>query len=349
LTELKIQKETLNKIAQAEKDPVSGQSAPNKFSLEMFELGEKLSPEGMENEDEDEWRYENSYFVKERSSGSAYALRIIDKAKIRGKSGTIFREEVQRQIEILANLQHPNLLRLYGTFEDDTSTYLVLELPEKKDLYKRLKAETRFTEEKAAQYIAQVAAGLQYLHSKHIMHRDLKPEHLRLGTDGQVKMSGFKWAVYAPPPNDWRNKVCGTLEYLSPEILKPSEKSGCYYVSPGLQDPKDNHYTNKIDLWSFGVLTYEFVVGKTPWGDDGPVMTQRRISKGEVTVPSFVSAEAKDLIEKVSTSRNFKCQVANTRELLVLDPDQRLPLEEVQKHPWIIKHQAKKQATMSED
>jgi len=309
----KIRKETLNKIAQAERDPVSPQSAQKKFSLDMFELGEKLDPEGTENEDEDEdededaWRYEESYHAREWSSGSTYALRIIDKNKIKGRMYEVFREGIQREIDILANLEHPNVLRLYGRFEDEANTYLVLELFEKKDLYKRLKAETLFPEDKAARYIGQVAAGLQYLHSKHIMHRDLKPEHLRLGMDGQIKISGFKWAVYAPPPNNWRNRLCGTLDYLSPEMLKPSAESGHFYLAPAFQNPKNMSYTNKVDVWSLGVLTYEFLVGTIPWGSErDPIEIQKRITKCDFTVPSVVSAEAKDLIERVSTSQDYR-------------------------------------------
>ncbi|KAK5277903.1 spindle assembly checkpoint kinase, partial [Cryomyces antarcticus] len=84
---------------------------------------------------------------------------------------------------------------------------------------------------------------------------------------------------------------------------------------------EENWYNEKVDLWSLGVLCYEFLVGEAPF-EDTPVMTQRRIARGEMTVPGFVSSEARDLIKR----------------LLVLDPEQRIPLEEVQQHPWIIKH-----------
>jgi aurora kinase len=76
-----------------------------------------------------------------------------------------------------------------------------------------------------------------------------------------------------------------------------------------------------VDLWSLGVLTYEFLVGEAPF-EDTPVMTQRRIARADMSVPSFVSPEARDLIKK----------------LLVLDPEKRIPLEEIQRHPWIVKH-----------
>lgn len=78
--------------------------------------------------------------------------------------------------------------------------------------------------------------------------------------------------------------MCGTLDYLPPEMVNP----GC----------KDKSYDEKIDLWSLGVLMYEFLVGEAPF-EDTPVMTQRRIARGEMTIPSFVSPEARDLIKRV--------------------------------------------------
>lgn len=79
--------------------------------------------------------------------------------------------------------------------------------------------------------------------------------------------------------------MCGTLDYLSPEMIKTRSQ--------------DNYYNKRVDLWSLGVLIYEFLIGKAPF-EDTPVMTQRRIARGEMTVPSFVSPEAKDLIERVN-------------------------------------------------
>lgn len=94
----------------------------------------------------------------------------------------------------------------------------------------------------------------------------------------------------------------------------------------------ENFYNEKVDLWSLGVLTYEFLVGEAPF-EDTPVMTQRKIARGEFSVPGFVSPEARDLIKR----------------LLVLDPEKRISLDDVQKHPWIVKHCIKgERATMRE-
>ncbi|TVY37633.1 Serine/threonine-protein kinase [Lachnellula subtilissima] len=209
-------------------------------------------------------------------------------------------------------LQHRNIMRCHGRFEDTTNVYLVLELMQKRDLYKRLQEQKAFSEADAARYIAGVVAALRYLHSRHVIHRDLKPEHLRLGMDGEVKISGFKWAVFARPPEQRRHTLCGTLDYLPPEMLKSASKG-----------KDDDAYTSKVDLWNLGVLVYEFLVGEAPF-KDLPTVTQKRIERLDFKVPGSVGGEAGDLILK----------------LLVLDPDKRLSLDEVQKHPWITKYAA---------
>lgn len=84
--------------------------------------------------------------------------------------------------------------------------------------------------------------------------------------------------------------MCGTLDYLPPEMLRGGGK--------------DNFYSEKVDLWSLGVLTYEFLVGEAPF-EDTQVMTQRKIARGEYTVPSFVSSEARDLIKRVSQRSEY--------------------------------------------
>jgi aurora kinase len=185
---------------------------------------------------------------------------------------------VQREIEIQSNLRHPNILQLLGYFYDSKRIFLILEYAAKGELYKHLQRETRFPEWKAAQYIAQMAAALQFLHKKHVIHRDIKPENILLGIHGELKIADFGWSVHAP--GDRRTTQCGTLDYLPPEIVN--------YTS----------YNSKVDLWSLGVLMYEFLVGQAPF-EDSKVLTYKRIVRCEMTIPNHVSPEAKDLIKNV--------------------------------------------------
>lgn len=255
--------------------PMYEQPAPPKqFHLGMFEIGRPLG----------KGKFGRVYLARERSSGFVCALKVLHKIEI--QQGKV-EKQVRREIEIQSNLRHPNILQLYGHFHDSKRIFLILEFAGKGELYKHLRRENRFPEWKAAQYIAQMAAALRFLHKKHVMHRDIKPENILVGIHGEIKISDFGWSVHAP--NNRRNTMCGTLDYLPPEMIKPGSH--------------DNYYTEKVDLWSLGVLTYEFLVGEAPF-EDQPVITQRRIARGDMTVPSFVSPEAKDLIKRVSCSRS---------------------------------------------
>ena len=246
---------------------------PKQFHLGMFEIGRPLG----------KGKFGRVYLARERSSGFICALKVLYKSELQQGSGV--EKQVRREIEIQSNLRHPNILKLYGHFHDSKRIFLILEFAGKGELYKHLRRENRFPEWKAAQYIAQMASALRYLHRKHVIHRDIKPENILMGIHGEIKISDFGWSVHAP--NNRRKTLCGTLDYLPPEMIRSGSK--------------DNWYNEKVDLWSLGVLTYEFLVGEAPF-EDTPIMTQKRIARADMTIPEWVSKEAKDLIKRVCIS-----------------------------------------------
>lgn len=249
---------------------VNEPTVPRQFHLGMFEIGRPLG----------KGKFGRVYLARERTSGFICALKVLHKHELQQGGGV--EKQVRREIEIQSNLRHPNILQLYGHFHDSKRVFLILEFAGKGELYKHLRRENRFPEWKAAQYIAQMASALRYLHRKHVIHRDIKPENILVGIHGEIKLSDFGWSVHAP--NNRRKTMCGTLDYLPPEMVKPGSS--------------DNYYNEKVDLWSLGVLTYEFLVGEAPF-EDTPVMTHRRIARADMSIPSFVSPEARDLIKKV--------------------------------------------------
>lgn len=253
-------------------------SLPKQFHLGMFEIGRPLG----------KGKFGRVYLARERKSGFICALKVLHKNELQAGGGV--EKQVRREIEIQSNLRHPNILQLFGHFHDSKRVFLILEFAGKGELYKHLRREQKFPEWKAAQYIAQMASALRYLHRKHVIHRDIKPENILVGIHGEIKISDFGWSVHAP--NNRRKTMCGTLDYLPPEMILPGQSV--------------NYYNEKVDLWSLGVLMYEFLVGEAPF-EDTPVMTQRRITRADMTIPKFVSPEAHDLIKRVSCTSHRMC------------------------------------------
>ena len=297
----------------------------------MFEIGKPLG----------KGKFGRVYLVRERETGFVCALKVLHKSELPTAQ---VQKQVRREVEIQSNLRHPNVLKLFGHFHDSKCIFLVLEFAAGGELYKHLQKVGRFPEARAASYIAQMASALTYLHRKHIIHRDIKPENILVGIHGEIKISDFGWSVHSP--KNRRGTFCGTPDYLPPEMVR-SQRS-------------DGSYDQKVDLWSLGVLTYEFLVGEAPFYEDSQALTMRRIVQGDFKIPSYVGATARDFIRKVSISSfcRFLClfvlyaffmgfEQRGSRiqltigQLLVVDPEQRMTIEQLVKHPWMVEHNRK--------
>ena len=139
------------------------------------------------------------------------------------------------------------------------------------------------------------------MHSKDIIHRDIKPENL-LDCMGTIKLADFGWSVHAP--SNRRRTMCGTLDYLPPEMVSKSRQL----------------YDKTIDIWGLGILTYEFGVGRPPFESDTQNETYKRIDKLQFAFPDELSDEFKDFVRKCLRKR----------------ANERATLDQLVKHPWLM-------------
>nr|XP_057911200.1 aurora kinase A [Doryrhamphus excisus] len=279
----------------AKKDSADKTASKKQWSLDNFEIGRPLG----------KGKFGNVYLARERETKFILALKVLFKKQLE-KAGV--EHQLRREVEIQSHLRHPNILRLYGYFHDESRVYLILEYAPKGELFSELQRCGHFPEVQSATYIMELADALNYCHSRKVIHRDIKPENLLLGANGELKIADFGWSVHAPSSR--RSTLCGTLDYLPPEMIE------------------GRTHDEKVDLWSLGVLCYEFLVGKPPFETRSHEDTYRRISRVEYTYPaqSNIGAGAKDLISR----------------LLKHNPAHRLPIHGVLSHPWVLQNSTKK-------
>lgn len=268
----------------------SSSSIQNKrWTLRDFEIGKPLG----------RGKFGSVYLARERRSKFIVALKVIKKKQLLESN---VEHQLRREIEIQSHLRQKNILRMYGYFWDEKRIYIILEFAPGGELYKQLQQRGHFSEQITAKYISDLSIALSYCHTKHIIHRDIKPENLLIGNKGEIKIADFGWSVHAPTSR--RQTLCGTLDYLPPEMV----------------EGKDHDST--ADIWSLGVLVYEFLVGNPPFEAEGYRATYRRISSVDLKFPPSVASGARDLIAK----------------LLVREPLKRMRLLDIPKHPWIAHH-----------
>lgn len=275
-------------------DNTDATAAPRRtFTLKDFDIGRPLG----------KGKFGSVYLARVKGVNFIVALKILFKSQLEKAN---VEHQLRREIEIQGHLRHPHILRLYNYFDDEKRIYLILEYAERGELYKELQKYQRFEEERAAKLMFQMTDALQYCHEKKVIHRDIKPENLLLGLQGELKIADFGWSVHAPSSR--RATMCGTLDYLPPEMIQGQD------------------HDEKVDLWSLGVLCYEFLVGRPPFESKTSSETYKLILKVRYDFPPHVSPDARDLISKLLRRR----------------PEDRLSLKGVMQHPWIRKYVDKK-------
>jgi len=237
--------------------------------------------------------------VRKKDDGKIYAMKVLRKDTI------IARKQVthtKSEKNILMKIQHAFIVNLNYAFQTKDKLYMILDYINGGELFYHLKKEGRFAENRVKLYAAEIASALDHLHSLDIVYRDLKPENILLDSEGHICITDFGLSKEIES-SEGTHTFCGTPEYLAPEVLKGQ-----------------GHGT-AVDWWSLGTLLFEMLTGLPPFYAQNVNVMYTKILGGELRFPSYISDNAKSLLEG----------------LLTRDPEKRLGSNggaEVKNHVW---------------
>ncbi|PPQ64122.1 hypothetical protein CVT24_008733 [Panaeolus cyanescens] len=240
--------------------------------------------------------------------GEEVAVKLIRRGNV---DSTVRMSKVEREIEVLKTLKHPNIVRLYDVIETDKYIGIILEYASGGELFDHILAHRYLRERDAAKLFSQLISGVWYIHQKKIVHRDLKLENLLLDRHRNVIITDFGFANrFEHRSDDLMQTSCGSPCYAAPELV----------ISEGL------YVGSAVDIWSCGVILYAMLAGYLPFDDDPANpdgdninLLYKYIVSTPLSFPDYVSAEARDLLSM----------------MLVPDPTRRTTLDGVMRHPWL--------------
>ena len=235
------------------------------------------------------------YELFDEETHKSFAGKIIKKRSLI-KSRT--KQKLISEIKIHKNLHHENIVKFEHYFEDTENVYILMELCYNQTLHELMKRRKKITELEAQYYVYNLVKALQYLHNLKIIHRDLKLENIFITENMQVKLGDFGLAVQLEFDGERRRSLCGTPNYIAPEILEG--KTG---------------HSLEVDIWDVGIILYFLLVGKPPFDTNKVKETYKKIRMKNYSFPQGekISEPAKELIQSI----------------LVLEPHKRPTLQEI--------------------
>lgn len=247
--------------------------------------------------------YGKVYLVTHKKTKAVYAMKVIDKLS---EDNLEIRDNFNREIEIMYKLNHPNIVKLYGHFEDEKFCYFLMQYIPKNTLYDMVPQISKSQNYKLiASIMKDILKALYYLHSMKptIIHRDIKSDNILLDDKKNAYLTDFGWSNYVSNFRK-RTTACGTPVYLPPEIVN------------------DKGHDQTADIWSLGVLLFKLVTGYYPFYGNTMEELEYRITKLMINWPKNMNPEAKDLISKI----------------LKLNPKERPKIEQILNHKFISKY-----------
>ena len=240
------------------------------------------------------------YEMKRVDTGKIFAAKVFDK---KGLSNGRSRKKLINEIKLHKKLHHLNIVNFEHFFEDKENVYILLELCSNQTLNEMVKRRKRLKEIEVQCYSLQIIRALKYIHNHRIIHRDLKLGNLFLTSKLELKLGDFGLAAKLEYDGQKRKTVCGTPNYIAPEILE-----------------KKNGHSYEVDIWSLGVVMYTMLFGRPPFETADVKLTYKRIKMNSYKFPENIKVDerAKKLIESI----------------LVLDPAKRPSLDEIAQHDF---------------
>lgn len=213
-----------------------------------------------------------------------FAMKVLRKASIIRSTKDMDHTKAERNI--LEAIKHPMIVDLKYAFQTGGKLYLILEYLSGGELFTHLEREGIFLEDTAQFYLAEIALGLEHLHSQCIIYRDLKPENIMLNAAGHVVLTDFGLCKESVDDSGRTFTFCGTIEYMAPEILT---RSG---------------HNKSVDWWSLGALMFDMLVGSPPFIGDNRKKTIEKILKSKLVTPNYLTPDARDLIRRLLRRNN---------------------------------------------
>ena len=286
------------------------------YPIETFDISEKLDSSKKIKKIEKEYNIGN-YLIKKTlgqgtfgkvklgiylPTGEKVAIKILEKDRIVELDDKV---RVKREFDMLARLNHPNVILVAEIFESQNNYYSVMEYCEGGELFNYIVKNRRIGNNESAFFYYQLINGLEYIHSLGIVHRDLKPENLLLTKEHILKIIDFGLSNYFKEgQKDYLSTPCGSPCYASPEMVSGKKYNGF-----------------KIDIWSTGIILYAMLCGYLPFEDKDNDILFEKILECKLIFPRYIKKDAKDLIEKI----------------LVTDPEKRINISEIKNHPFYLK------------
>eukprot|EP01083_Nonionella_stella_P094442 264957_1 len=261
-----------------------------------------------------------------RSDNLAFAVKIVTRSELTCREWELVQDEIYI-LKLLTDNAYPNVVHLEHVFQDTEKIIMILELCQTQTLLDRMYASrnNRFSELECAHITFAIAKTLKYLHTNHIVHRDLKPENILFAPDGTLKITDFGSAKYVnyKSTNDVKEG-----EQTKKRLVKMRTMIGTpNYVAPEVICNAHQGYSSKVDLWSLGVMVYQMLCGYLPF------TTRRSIDRLYKDILNGNYSLSSSIWEDISDDA-----IDLVKGLLCVDADQRLSVDEVLNHKWILKY-----------